>query len=89
MERLKELLNNSVIKYNSQKHKYEKYNPKFKITMTCEDMNKIVNCCQCGKKIKFGSTYTSLEVHNNYGFGYAVCGECYNKEYKRRIKYRQ
>ena len=84
---LNDLLNtNSVIKWNPKLHIYEEYNPKFPIVMHSEDMNLIVNCCQCGKKVKYGETFTSLEVHNNYGFGYAVCGDCYNEEYKRKIE---
>ena len=81
---LNDLCNNSVMKWNPKLHKYEDYKPKFPITMHSEDMSLIVNCCQCGKKVEYGKTYTSLEVHNNNGFGYAVCGECYNEEYKRK-----
>jgi hypothetical protein len=36
-----------------------------------------------GKKVTFGSCYTSKEIHTPGGFGYAVCGECYATE---RIK---
>lgn len=49
-----------------------------------EDMNEIVNCPHCGKKLLWGNTYTSLEIHNNVGFGYGVCAECYEAEWKRR-----
>lgn len=50
------------------------------------DMEELVNCPQCGKKIRFGDCYTSLEVHTNFGMGYAVCEDCYNKEWERRNK---
>ena len=83
---LNDLCNNSVIKWNPKLHKYEEYNPKFPITMYSDNMELIVFCSQCGKKVKYGETFTSLEVHNNNGFGYAVCGECYNQEYKRKIE---
>jgi hypothetical protein len=49
-----------------------------------EDMDEIVNCCQCGREIKYGDTYTSKEIHNGLGFGYPVCSECYEEELKRR-----
>ena len=52
-----------------------------------EDMNEIVNCCQCLKKVKFEDTYTSNEIHTDLGFGFAVCEDCYKEEWKRRKYY--
>lgn len=37
-------------------------------------------CPNCGKKVTFGSCYTSKEIHTPHGFGYAVCENCYNIE---------
>lgn len=45
-------------------------------------MDEVVNCARCGKKIKYGDCYTSKQIHNDFGFGYAVCPECYEKEWK-------
>ena len=42
-----------------------------------DDMNKEISCCQCGKKIKFGNSYTSRTIHTEVGFGYAECEDCY------------
>ncbi|MFQ6793822.1 MAG: hypothetical protein ACLRT4_13770 [Thomasclavelia sp.] len=47
-----------------------------------KDMEKIVACAECGKKIRYGNSYTSRRIQNLVGFGYAVCGECYAKEWK-------
>ena len=53
-----------------------------------KDMNKIVNCANCGKEITFGSGYTSQEYQETmFGFGYTVCGKCSEEETKRRLKY--
>ena len=41
------------------------------------DMSTLVNCCQCGRKLPFGETYTSMQVQTSVGFGYAVCRDCY------------
>ena len=41
---------------------------------------------QCGKELKYGDTYTSLEIHTAMGFGYGVCEDCYEFEWKRREK---
>lgn len=53
-----------------------------------KDMNKIVNCVNCGKEIRFGSGYTSQEYHEeSFGFGYTVCEKCSEEEIKRRLEY--
>ena len=43
-----------------------------------------VNCAGCGKPMRWGDTYTSMEIHDRAGLGYGVCGTCYDKEMKRR-----
>lgn len=47
------------------------------------DLNKEINCAQCGCEISYGKTYTSREVHTEAGFGYCVCEDCYQAEMKR------
>ena len=73
-------------KWNYETHKYDDYLvPDDKILKTySNDMNEIVNCCQCLKEMTFGEGYTSMEVHTNMGFGYCVCGKCYEEEMQRR-----
>jgi hypothetical protein len=44
---------------------------------------KMVPCAQCGRLHKYGEMYTSREVHTAYGFGFAVCRECYDDEMDR------
>ena len=53
------------------------------------DMDEIVNCAKCGRSITYGSSYTSREIRTTYGFGYAVCGECYDAERKREENHRK
>ena len=79
-------------RYNEKKHIYEDYEVPndWNIKLMTNDMNEIVNCCQCGKKMKFGDGYTSMQVHNALGLGYAVCENCYyDKEWVERKKYRK
>lgn len=77
-----------VGKWNYKTHKYDEYKKPddWKIELYTDDMEKIINCCQCGAAVKYGECYTSLEVHNNYGLGFAVCEECYCKERIRKIE---
>ena len=45
------------------------------------DLNKIVLCADCGKELRYGDSLTSRKVlYGVYGFGYAVCEDCYKKE---------
>lgn len=64
-------------RWNNKKGEYEPYE---------EDMNEIVNCVCRGKEIRFGECCTSMEIHDMWGFGYAVCLECYQKEIERRFE---
>ncbi len=75
-------------KWNYQKHQYEPYNipDNWNCTTYCDDMDEIVNCPHCGKKIKYGDSYTSLEIHTDIGFGYAVCEKCYDLEVFKKIR---
>lgn len=75
-------------KWSYKDHKYHKhYMPATGKYLTYgADMEEIVNCAQCGKELKLGETYTSLEVHTKGGIGYGVCEECYEKEQKRKLE---
>ena len=61
-------------KWNYKTHEYDPY----------EFMGKIVACARCGGQMMYGNGYTSLEIHNSMGIGYAVCERCYDEEWKRR-----
>lgn len=73
-------------KWNYKKHDYDKYfiPDSWKCKIYSNDMEEIINCPHCGRKLKLGEGYTSLEIHTEIGFGYTVCKECYDKEWERR-----
>ena len=75
-------------KWNYEKNKYELYEiPDDWIVPIITDLDIIVNCPHCGKKLPYGKTYTSLEIHTGCGFGYGVCDKCYQEEWERKKKY--
>lgn len=76
-------------KWNYETHEYDPYEipDEWNVPLTTY-LDEIVNCPHCGKELKYGETYTSKEIHNNVGFGYGVCSECYEEEWERRRKYR-
>ena len=59
------------------KQKYESYELPDGVKMYEKDMDKVVSCACCGKKVLYGNTYNSHVIHNDFGFAYAVCGDCY------------
>lgn len=73
-------------KYNVELHEYEDILLPDECRLYEEDMGKIVPCAQCGRLHKYGEMYTSIEVHNAYGLGYAVCRECHDGELDRFLK---
>lgn len=44
------------------------------------DLNTKIACASCGKKIIYGSSYTSGTIFDFSGFGYAICRECCVRE---------
>ena len=77
-------------KWNYEKRIYEPYEipDSWNVALMKQELEDEVDCCECGKTIKFGESYTSVRVHNHIGLGYAVCEECYEKEWKERRKYK-
>lgn len=70
-------------KYNVELHEYEDILLPDECRTYEVDMEKMVPCAQCGRLHKYGDMYTSREVHTAYGFGFAVCRECYDDEMDR------
>ncbi len=63
--------------WNESKQEYEPYTLPVGASAYEADMDKEVSCACCGKKIKYGDTYTSHRIHTDVGFGYAICESCY------------
>lgn len=64
-------------KYDLETGQYEDYALPEGASLYEDDMNKDIACAECGKKIKYGMSYTSRIIQNDAGFGYAVCKDCY------------
>jgi hypothetical protein len=77
-----------VGKWNYERNDYEPYRiPDKWVCQTFEDdMNAKINCAHCGKKLKYGDSYSSLEIHDSFGLAFAVCEKCYNAEWLNRTK---
>ena len=75
-------------RWNYKTHQYDPFPipDDWEVWLISDDMNRIVNCASCGRKIRFGDSYTSMEVQTELGFGYPVCPACYKQEIRRRIE---
>lgn len=72
-------------KWNYETHEYDACDLPSGAALYSNDMDKIVNCARCGRMVVFGETYTSFEIHNEVGFGYAVCPTCHALEVNRAL----
>ena len=73
-------------KWDYEAHEYRQFfvPASWNVKLYSCDMDEIVNCPHCGRMLHYGETYVSLEIHNQVGFGYGVCEECYKHEWQRR-----
>jgi len=71
-----------VNKWLEKEHKYVPYDLPEGASCYEDDTEKEISCCWCGKKIKYGDSYTSRHIHNDGGIGYAECEQCYFGEHK-------
>ncbi len=80
---------NKASKWNFKEQKYEDYELPENCPLVCYDMEKIINCADCKKEFQYRKGYSSKAIHNEYGFGYPVCEECYKKELENERKYKE
>lgn len=76
-------------KWNYSTHTYDPYEPPVpcRVGTFFADFNQLINCASCGSELKYGDSYSSLEIHTPMGFGYCVCETCHAKEFERRLIY--
>lgn len=46
------------------------------------EISALVDCARCGKNIPYRTSCVSLLIHDEQGFGYAVCQDCAREELK-------
>ena len=76
-------------KWNFKEKKYYDYELPKGSVLSVVDMDEVITCASCGKKLIFGNAYTSKQIHSNGGFGYSVCNQCYKKELELEINGKQ
>jgi ribosomal protein L44E len=74
-----------MMRFNRETHEYEFYSkpvPDGNYPIYTNNMEEIINCCQCGKEITFGEGYGSQEIYTG-PWSHIVCEECRDKELER------
>ena len=77
-------------KWNFQTRRYENYSvpEDWKVSMYETDMDKQINCAECGKPMKYGESLTSQRIYDDAGlFGYAVCLHCHESGLKEWMEH--
>ena len=78
-------------KWNYNKQEYEPYSTP--IDWYCpltEEMDEVVNCPSCGRKITFGEGYSSRVIHTDRGgMGYTICYSCHINEIEEENRYKE
>ncbi len=70
-------------KWNRQRSCYEKYSLPAGARLVAEK-GQTVACAGCGKPVRFEDSYVSGQIHNPYGIGFLICGECHQAEIEKR-----
>ena len=76
-------------KWNFKTLEYEEYTvpADWKVKTFSTDMEEKVNCAACGKSVIYGHAYISRTIHDENGYGYAVCYACRIQERDEELAY--
>jgi hypothetical protein len=82
-------MNRKAWKFNFKTREYETYGlPEGATSSAWCEMDQVITCAECEKKMLYGDGYTSRKIHTIDGMGYIVCEQCYDKEYEEEKRYR-
>lgn len=70
-----------IRKWNENKKDYDvvKIPDEWNVPIMSKDMGEIVNCVNCGCKMKYGDGFTSKRYHNVSGLAYSECKKCFDE----------
>ena len=70
-----------IRKWNENKKDYDvvKIPDSWKVSVHCDSMDEIINCVNCGCKMRYGDGFTSKRFHNINGMAYSECRKCFDE----------
>ena len=70
-----------IRKWNENKKDYDvvKIPDSWNVPLHCGNMNEIVNCVNCGCKMKYGDGFQSRRYQNVSGEAYSECRKCFDE----------
>lgn len=70
-----------IRKWNENKKEYDvvKIPDSWNVPLHCDNMCEIVNCVNCGCKMKYGDGFQSKRYQNVSGAAYSECRECFDE----------
>ena len=71
-----------AIRWVPERSEYRDWHVPDGASVCADDFSTAVECAECGCWLAFGESYTSRLIHNDLGFGYAVCPSCYEAEFR-------
>lgn len=71
-----------AIRWVPERSEYRDWRVPDGASVCADDFSTVVDCAECGCELAFGESYTSRLIHNDLGFGYAVCPRCYEAEFR-------
>lgn len=79
-----------ALKWNFKTKKSEPYEfPDGATSLAWCQIDRVIMCAECGKKILYGDGYISRKIHTRNGMGFFVCKRCYDKECEEEKKYQE
>ncbi len=79
-------------KWNYQKREYDQINLPDGASLFPDranahaDMDKVIECAECGKRVISGDAYLSIRIKAENGTPYLVCHECHNIEWQEYFR---
>lgn len=70
-----------IRKWNENKKDYDvvQIPDSWNVPLHCNNMDEIINCVNCGCKMKFGDGFQSKRYHNVAGMSYSECKKCFDE----------
>ena len=73
-------------KWNFPLHEYEIVKNEWSLILAPPEST-TTRCANCKESLLVDISYSSIQWHNNVGFGFPVCEKCHDAEFKLREKH--